>query len=369
MHIEHIKLTQFRNYALERLDFDAKFNVLVGNNGMGKTNVLDAIHYSCIGKSYFTAMDKFVTMQGQTFFRIETVIDDGIGKEVVVIKSPLTGKKEIELSGKKMAKLSDHVGRFLCVLIAPSDIHAMMDTSDERRNYINNTISQTSRTYLDDLILYHQILKRRNMLLKSFSEQKYNDALLLQSISTGMIEPAHRIYEARQKIMVELNQIFQDLYTQLSGSSESCEIVYESKLATHSLDVLFASNVEKDRILGRTTQGIHKDDLVFYMNGEPLKNYASQGQLKSFVLALKLAQYHILHQITRKKPVLLLDDIFDKLDQSRVKHLLHILDQEPFGQVFVTDTGESRMREVLADLTANYRIFTIENGKSSHIHG
>jgi DNA replication and repair protein RecF len=367
--IDHLILTKYRNYDFERLDFAPKFNAFIGKNGMGKTNILDAIHYTCIGKSFFTAMDKHIVSHGSNFFRIEAGTSSDRGPEVVVIKSQINTRKEIEISGNKLPKLSDHIGQYLCVMIAPSDIHAILDTSEERRNFINNTISQTSRSYLDDLIVYNKCLKQRNAVIKSFGDKHHIDSVLLDSVTQGLYEPAQRIHHARISIMEQMNAIFPKVYAQLSGESEDCHIVYQSDLDNADLKVLFAKNLNRDIALGRTTNGIHKDDLVFYMNGEPLKNFASQGQLKSFVLSLKLTQYHLLHDITGHKPVLLLDDIFDKLDQYRVTHLLHILNENPFGQVFITDTDHDRIVNVLSQTTTNHRIFAIESGKTSQAYG
>jgi DNA replication and repair protein RecF len=367
--IKELKLTQFRNYKQIDLVFDAKFIALVGMNGMGKTNVLDAIYYTCIGKSYFNSLDRHVIMQGESFFRIETVIDEGEFNEIVVVKSQESTKKEIEISGKKLSKLSDHVGRFLCVIIAPSDIHSMLEGSEERRNYLNHTISQTSRAYLDDLIIYNQLLKHRNSVLKNFAERKTFDPLLLQSISQGMYIPAQRIYNARMEVMEAMNLQFTKVYQQLSGQAEECHIEYQSDLEHGNLEHLMQNSIDKDRILGRTSRGIHKDDLIFKMNGELLKNYASQGQLKSFVMALKLTQYHILQRTNHKKPILLLDDIFDKLDQNRVKHLLKILMEDEFGQIFITDTNENRIVTILKEIKAQFRTFVVEKGQINYQDG
>lgn len=365
MTINALKLTQFRNYEAGNLVFHNKFNAFVGLNGMGKTNILDALYYLCLGKSYFSSGDRMVIMQSKDFFRIEGTFDTNTDMEKVVIKSQSGNRKDIEVSGKKVDRIGDHVGKFLCVMIAPADIQLMLEGSEERRNFLNNTIVQTDRSYLDDLMLYSNLLKRRNALLKAFADQHYFDSLLLESVSAGMYAPAQRIFEKRKAQVAQMQDIFTETYAEISGQRESCSITYESQLYAEDLESLMKKSLDKDRILARTSFGIHKDDLIFTMNGEPLKHFASQGQLKSFVLSLKLTQYKLLEANSGKKPVLLLDDIFDKLDPSRVKHLLSLLLDNNFGQVFITDTNEDRMVKVLKEIDTEYSIFTVDCGTIS----
>lgn len=365
MTINALKLTQFRNYESGSLIFHNKFNAFVGLNGMGKTNILDALYYLCLGKSYFSSGDRMVIMQAKDFFRIEASFDIDSDKEIVVIKSQSGNRKDIEVSGKKIDRIGDHVGRFLCVMIAPADIQLMLEGSEERRNFLNNTIVQTDRSYLEDLILYSNLLKRRNALLKTFADQRHFDSLLLESVTAGMYVPAQRIFEKRKVQVAQMQEIFTDTYAEISGQRESCNIVYESQLYKEDLESLIKKSLEKDRILTRTSSGIHKDDLLFTMNGEPLKNFASQGQLKSFVLSLKLTQYKLLESNSGRKPVLLLDDIFDKLDPTRVKHLLSLLLDNNFGQVFITDTNEDRIVKVLTEIDTEFSIFTVQSGNIS----
>ncbi len=365
MTINALKLTQFRNYEAGNLVFHNKFNAFVGLNGMGKTNILDALYYLCLGKSYFSSGDRMVIMQSKDFFRIEGTFDTNTDMEKVVIKSQSGNRKDIEVSGKKVDRIGDHVGKFLCVMIAPADIQLMLEGSEERRNFLNNTIVQTDRSYLDDLMLYSNLLKRRNALLKAFADQRYFDSFLLESVSAGMYAPAQRIFEKRKAQVAQMQDIFTETYAEISGQRESCSITYESQLYAEDLESLMKKSLDKDRILARTSFGIHKDDLIFTMNGEPLKHFASQGQLKSFVLSLKLTQYKLLETNSGKKPVLLLDDIFDKLDPSRVKHLLSLLLDNNFGQVFITDTNEDRMVKVLKEIDTEYSIFTVDCGTIS----
>jgi len=363
--VKNLKLTNFRNYAHADVRFHSHVNALTGKNGMGKTNILDALYYSCLGKSYFSSIDKNVILKDQDFFRIETLVDKNEGVEVIVIKNKSGQRKVIEISGKKMESISAFIGNFLAVIIAPDDVHIMMEGSEDRRNFLNNTIVQTDHGYLVDLLLYNGWLKRRNAILKTFAEQKSFNALLLESVTTPLIEPAIRIYEKRKEYVEKMLPVFKQVYADLSGESEACDISYSSQLGEGSFATLLRSNTDKDCVLGRTTAGIHKDDLIFNMNGEPLKNYASQGQLKSFVLALKITQYKMLASISKDKPLFLLDDIFDKLDESRVKHLLTMLIKEDFGQIFITDTEQDRIRTVLQEIGAAFQLFEVVDGQVS----
>lgn len=336
--------------------------MLTGLNGMGKTNVLDALYYMCLGKSYFSSGDRHVIKQDMDFFRIESEVVRFDYPEQIVVKVQAGNKKEIISSGKKAETIGDHVGRYPVVIIAPDDVQYMLEGSEQRRNFLNNTIIQTDQNYLADILLYNGLLKRRNAMLKHFQESNTFDALLLESITTPMFAPASRIFKRRQQETEKLAVSFVETYSDIVQSNEVCSIIYESQLASHDLEYLMDRNMNRDRILGRTTQGIHKDDLVFQMNGVPLKNYASQGQLKSFVLALKIAQFKMIEQHTDTKPVLLLDDIFDKLDMNRVRRLLGMLLEKNFGQLFITDTNQQRMKEILDSLEVDYSLLQVSNG-------
>lgn len=363
MQFETIQLTNFRNYASATIQLHPRVNVFCGENGSGKTNVLDAIHYLCLGKSYFASADKLVVRHGTDFFRVEGMLKEGEMAERVCVKMKLGSRKEMELSGKKSERLTDFIGRFLCVMIAPDDIHLMLEGSEQRRNFLNNTLVQTDSEYLRHLLTYTALLKQRNSLLKLFAEKRSFDALLLESVTSGMPVPAHYIFEARTAGVQHLIPLFTDAYARISGQKESCDIAYTSQLQSADILELLRSTVERDRILGRTTQGIHKDDLDFLMNGEPLKHIASQGQLKSFVLALKMAQYAMLKTISGRKPVFLLDDIFDKLDEKRVVQLMKMLTENEYGQIFLSDTSMPRMRQVLDEISCEYKLFEVAGGE------
>jgi len=368
MYIKEIQLTNFNNYENVRARFHKEVNALTGKNGMGKTNMLDAVYYSCIGKSYFSSGDKYVVRKGETFFRCEGEFDGEKGKDIVEVKVTPGKKKEIILSGKKLDRLSDHIGRFPCVIIAPIDIQLMLDGSEERRKFLDNTVMQFDRSYVDAILGYNRLLKQRNATLKGFAEKHYYDQRLIDSISAGMYNPAAKIFEMRKSLISDLSPLFDHYYGLISGESESCSISYSSPLEGTTLKDLFIKNIEKDKILSRTSSGIHKDDIALKMNGEKLKNFASQGQLKSVILALKLAQYEILSKKNENKPILILDDIFDKLDRSRVEHLLSIVASDKIGQVFISDTNEDRVPELLTKLNVQHSAFRVDGGQLEEIY-
>ena len=305
--------------------------------------------------------------KGESFFRCFGVFESENGIDEVEIKVTPGKKKEIILSGKKRERLSDHIGHFPCVIIAPVDIQLMLEGSEERRKLLDNTIMQYNREYVEAILAYNRLLKQRNTTLKAFAEQHYFDERLLQSVSVGMYAPAKLIHEMRKSLIEKMSPIFEKYYNIISGENETCTIGYSSHLEKGSLEELFAASLEKDKILTRTTQGIHKDDIALKMNGESLKNFASQGQLKSVILALKLAQYEILCENNSRLPILILDDIFDKLDRSRVEHLLSIVASEKMGQVFISDTNQDRVPDLLRKLNVEHKAFRVDGGQLEEI--
>jgi DNA replication and repair protein RecF len=345
----------------------------VGQNGMGKTNLLDAIYYMCMCKSHFKTSDKHITKHEASFFRLEANFVSGNTKETlrvdkIIAKVQARKIKEFECNKAVYERLSDHIGRFPVVMIAPDDTLMAMEGSEERRRFLDNTLCQLDNQYLTYLMHYNKVLSQRNKLLKQFAETRTFDKILVQSYDAQLLPSANYIHQKRQEWMVDFEPIFVDYYNQISGEREAVKCIYQSKLSETDFESLLSETLEKDRILQRTTMGVHKDDLKFVFNDVPVKQFASQGQLKSYILALKLAQYELLRQEKEIAPILLLDDIFDKLDESRVQHLLELLIQKKeFGQVFITDTHENRVTEIIEKFEVNFGKFIVRNGEIEEI--
>ncbi len=362
MHLQSLKLTNFKNYAWQEISCSPQINCFLGLNGMGKTNLLDAIYYTCMTKSHTALADNNLVRHDADFFRIEAYFDMGDRTDKVVAKVIPRKSKIFERNDVAYTKLSQHIGAFPVVMIAPADTDLVTDSSEVRRRLLDNTLSQIDSTYLNALLIYNKILQQRNAALKKFAEQRQFDAKLLSVYNMQLAAPAALIAQKRQAFVVDFQIILQDAYTAIANGSETVDCQYESKLTDKPITQLLDETLDKDRHLQRTTAGIHRDDLLLRLNNHPAKQFASQGQLKSLVLALKLAQYEILRREKKMRPLLLLDDIFDKLDKNRVQRLLELLLQQDFGQIFITDTDEQRVRQMLHHLNTHYRIYHVEHG-------
>jgi DNA replication and repair protein RecF len=352
MQLQKIKLLNFKNYEEEQFTFNHKLIAISGNNGVGKTNLLDAIYYTCLGKSHCTSSDKNVVRQNTDFFRLEATFSDGTSADQnsncnIVLKVKPGQLKEIEVDNVKITKLSEHIGKVPVVMISPDDVHLLLQGNEERRSFLNNIIVQYDKAYIDHLSLYNRLLKQRNALLKDFLEKKYYDHDLLWVITQRMEAPAKYISIKRRALIQQLLPLFHENYEAISKGKEKCDIMYVSQLDKEDFIHLSDYAIEKDRATGRTSVGIHKDEINFIINNQSLKDYGSQGQLKSYIFALKLSQLNILTENTVSKPILLLDDIFDKLDPSRVQHLITLIQSDTFGQVFITDTHKGRVEAIL----------------------
>lgn len=362
LHLTKLKLTQFKNYESEVLTFSERLNCFVGQNGAGKTNLLDAIYYLCMCKSYFSIPDSSISKHGESIFRLEGDFKREDTPEKIVAKVRVRKKKEIERNKVVYKRLSEHIGLLPIVMIAPDDTQLATEGSEARRKFLDNTLSQLDPSYLKHLILYNKLLERRNATLKKFFQTGLFDNTLLETYSQQMAAPAAYIHQKRKETVELFLPIFEDIYGAISNEKEAVNCTYQSKLNTASLLELFEENREKDRILQRTTAGIHKDDLVFSINEHSVKRFASQGQLKSFVLAVKLGQYELIRAHKQLNPILLLDDIFDKLDVTRVRSLLNLLLDKKYGQIFITDTHEDRVEEIVSAYSADYKKYLVSNG-------
>jgi DNA replication and repair protein RecF len=365
LHLTTLILTNFKNYQSQKLQFSQKLNCLTGLNGMGKTNVLDAVYYLCMCKSHFSTNDTHLVLQGEDFLRLEGDFNLGEAKKTKIVAKVQPRKLKIfEHDGVAYDKLSEHIGKIPVVMITPDDTALVTEGSEERRRLMDNTLSQLDQSYLHNLLIYNKVLEQRNALLKQFAQTHSFNTQLLDVYDEQLIAPANYIFQQRTLFIDWLAPVFQEYYKTISGDREQPLCSYQSKLQETDFQQLLLENREKDRILHRTSAGIHRDDLVFtFQDGNPAKRFASQGQLKSFLLAIKLAQYEVLRQRTGKKPLLLLDDIFDKLDMERVQHLLSLLANESFGQLFITDTQADRILKAIGNQYTDFKHFVVESGK------
>lgn len=335
---------------------------------MGKTNLLDGVYYLCMGKSHLGGTDRNVVQRGKAFFRLEGLFSKNEKEEKVVVKVVPGQLKQIELNGKAWDRLSEHVGHFPVVFKAPDDSALALEGSEERRRFIDVTLCQLDPRYLEALITYNRLLDRRNATLKMASGHGMPDMTLVQAYADQMSAPAHYIFDCRKAFIEELEPLFNAHFSAISGGREHVYLHYRSQLQQDDFQTLMRSRLEKDRLLQRTTAGIHRDELLFELDDLPLKRFASQGQLKSFILALKMAQFDCLRLHKNTTPILLLDDLFDKLDDERVNHLIQRLVEGPFGQVFITDTHPDRAETIARRFGGAYGKFLIDKGQAATEH-
>ena len=369
LYIEQLQLTNFKNYEQQVILCSPHVNCFVGLNGMGKTNLLDAVYYLCMTKSHTALNDGNIVRHGADFFRLEALFQKEGKRDKIVAKVIPRKKKVFERNEVPYPRLADHIGEYPVVIIAPNDTNIILEGSEVRRRFLDNTLSQLDPIYLRSLLAYNKILEQRNALLKQFAERRSFNKTLLEAYNVQLIEPAQLICDKRKTFIESFCAILQEIYQFISMQRETIDCQYESKLIESNFEQLLIQTTEKDRAMQRTTTGIHKDDLELKINGYPAKQFASQGQLKSLVLSLKLAQYEILRHEKKIQPLLLLDDIFDKLDKTRVSNLLKLLLEKSFGQIFITDTDEHRVTEIVQQLNTPYQKFYIENGNATALNG
>lgn len=363
MHLKHLRLTNFKNYEEAELQFSDKINCFVGANGVGKTNLLDAIYYLSFCKSYFNPVDSQNIKHEEDFFAIHgTYNRNGNDSSKVSCIQKRNHRKQFMLNGKEYGRFADHIGLFPLVMISPYDRDLINEGSDVRRKYIDSVISQFDKIYLDNLINYNRALFQRNSLLKGFAEREYYDLSLIEIWNEQLIKFGMDIYRKRKDFIQDFIPVFKQYFSIISNNREMVDITYESQIHDKTLDKLLKESFEKDKILRYTTTGIHKDDLSFGINSYPLKRFGSQGQQKSFIIAIKLAQFDYTKNIKGFKPILLFDDIFDKLDETRVTQLIQLVSQDSFGQVVITDTQYDRIKKLTNSLAATYHVWEIEAG-------
>ncbi len=359
MWLEKLHLTYFKSYEEGSFTFGERVNCLVGENGSGKTNLLDAIYFLALTKSGFQNQDALSIRHEADFFVLDGIFNEN-DRRTQITCSLQRGQRKVLLSDKKpYERLSDHIGRFPVVLIAPDDTDLVREGSEVRRRFFDGVLSQLAPHYLEDFLQYNRILTQRNGLLKLFAERNYLDEDLLETYNDPLISLALRIHQQREAFMERFMPLFRQYYAFLSNQKERVEVIYESEVATEDFPAEFRKHRSRDLHAQRTVKGIHKDDYTFEIDGMALKKFGSQGQQKSFVIALKLAQYELLAAGKETKPILLLDDIFDKLDDKRIHKLIELIDDGSLGQVFITDARPERSHRILDQVQAEVRFFEI----------
>ncbi|MRX63859.1 DNA replication/repair protein RecF [Maribacter luteus] len=361
MFLKRLSLINYKNFDTQTFDFDVKINCFVGPNGIGKTNALDAIYHLTFGKGYFNPVATQNIKHGEEFFVIEGEFEKSDREEKIVCSLKKGMKKIIKRNGKAYDRLSDHIGLLPLVIISPADRDLIIEGSDTRRKFIDGVISQSDKEYLQTLIKYNKVLLQRNSLLKYFVANRTFDQATLQVYDEQLNTYGTKIFNKRQKFIEAFIPIFKEQYNAISGGNEEVMLNYDSKLQQKDLLTLLSESLEKDRILQYTSVGIHKDDLSFEITGHPIKKFGSQGQQKSFLIALKFAQFHFIKEQAKTTPILLLDDIFDKLDENRVAHIVGLVDNENFGQIFISDTHAERTENIIKNIHQSYKIFKLES--------
>lgn len=359
MFIKNLKLFNFKNHSEKSFDFSPEINCFVGNNGAGKTNILDALHYLSMAKSFLGNLDAQNILHESDFFAIEAEIQGEEKNDIIKVQLPKEGKKIIKKNDKTYERIADHIGFLPSVMISPYDANLISDGSESRRKFLDAMISQTDSDYLFALIQYQKTLQQRNALLKYFAKNRTFDLDSLEIYNEPLNKFGTQIFEKRQRFVATILPTIQHFYEIISKGNEKVTVIYESNLNEQNFEEILSENLEKDRVLTYTSRGIHKDDLRFEMNGNLIKKFGSQGQQKSFLIALKLAQIKRIKDITNKNPILLLDDIFDKLDDNRVSQLIELVNQQNFGQIFITDTHRERTESVVKRINEESKIFQI----------
>lgn len=367
MYLKKLALTNFKNYELNEIEFSPKINCLVGDNGVGKTNILDAIHYLSLTKSFFNNIDSISIRHGEDYLIIQgTFVRDG-EEDQIYCAFQKQKQKLLKRNGKEYQKLSDHIGRYPVVMISPSDSALISEGSEDRRRFLNKIISQYNPEYLDSVLRYSKALQQRNRLLKDFkSSGKFdNDVLLVWDAQ--LVKYGTYVFNEREILVNELIPVFQEYYSLISSGKEMVKLTYRSHLKDINFQEALLNSVTKDRFLEYTTIGIHKDDLILEMDDFSVKSLGSQGQQKSYLVALKMAKFDYIKRKAGFSPILLLDDIFDKFDAERVEQIIRLVGNQRFGQIFITDTHQYRLQDILSSHKTDYKLFKIAGNELEEI--
>lgn len=363
MHLKKLSLLNFKNYEDIELKFNDRINCFVGNNGVGKTNLLDSIHYLSLCKGYFNAIDSQNINHTKEFCVIQGEYDREGVEEKIYCGIQRNKRKQFKRNKKDYPKLSNHIGLLPLVMVSPSDSSLIQGGGEERRKFINGVISQYDRPYLEVILNYNRILLQRNKFLKSVAGISNPDLAMFEVYDKQLSDYGKVIFEKRKDFIEKMVPVFNKFYKSISGEKENVSLKYKSQLENDDMHSLLEKNRDKDRIIQYTSIGIHRDDLEMMLEDYPLKKTASQGQQKTYQLALKFAKFEFIRKISKQFPILLLDDVFDKFDSHRVEQIIHLVSKEKFGQIFITDTDEKRMKKVLSELNIENKIFRIDENQ------
>ena len=363
MYLNHLNIINYKNIASVELDFSQGINCFTGKNGAGKTNLLDAVYYLSFCKSFFNPADNQIVRHDEDFFMIQGNYDRNGNEENVYAGFKLNQKKQFKRNKKEYSKLSEHIGLLPLVMISPVDERLIIESSDIRRRFIDSVISQFDKSYLEYLIRYNRALTQRNSLLKNWKNLNGNNVTQLEIWDNQLFMNGKIIFEKRLKFITEIVPVFQNYYLRLSGQNETVDLNYISHFQKEDYINLLNENREKDLILGYTTKGVHRDDIELILNNYPVRQDGSQGQKKSFLIALKLAQYDFLYSCNGFSPILLLDDIFDKLDDERGNNLINLVVQPHFQQILITDTQKDRLNSVVKETGRDFCFFEVKEGE------
>ena len=357
--LKKISIINYKNILDKEYELDPKINCFVGDNGVGKTNILDAVYHLSMGKSYFNVKNDQLINRGKDYMLVDGVFELNNKNESIVFSLKIGEKKVLKRNGKPYKKFSNHIGLIPVVLISPYDNDLINEGSSERRKFIDSIISQNDKEYLINLIAYTRVIQNRNKLLKQYNRSVDFDLDTIKVYDDQIYKLSEPIFKARDKFIKEFTPLVLEKYKHISDDKEKISIEYKSDLINNHIENLIKDSFQKDVILQYTSVGLHKDDFVFNIDENRIKKFGSQGQQKSFLIALKLAQFDYLKNETGNSPILLMDDVFDKLDLMRVKRIVEIVNSTNFGQLFLSDTDKERIEKVLSSLNLSSKIFEV----------
>jgi len=365
MYIKNISVVNYKNIGEAEVGFSSKLNCFIGDNGAGKTNLLDAVYYLSFCKSFFNPTDLLNVKHEERFFMLKGKYRRLDSDEDIHCSLQKGSKKQFKRNSKIYSRLADHIGLLPLVMISPSDTSLILGGSDERRKFIDGVISQYDQEYLNNLLSYNRALAQRNTLLKHFVAERKFDPETLEVWDMQLIEYGEKIHRERKAFVEKLVPVFQNYYTLISRGNEKVGLGHLSDFYGKDFESVFKEALPRDRMLQFTSVGIHKEDLSLNIGDHPIKKLGSQGQIKTYLIALKLAQFEFLKEVSGIRPILLLDDIFDKLDKKRVEEIIKLVSDEHFGQIFITDTNREHLDGIIKSAGTDYKIFHVSQGQVS----